>query len=69
MTDHQKYKALRHLILSAKFEAKGDAVVTMASLFVWYDSLEKIFEPKKEEMKIKPIENPIDNNKDENVDR
>lgn len=38
--DLKKYKAMRAVINSGKFEIKGDAIITVASLFDWFNKLE-----------------------------
>ena len=38
--DLKKYKAMKAIINSGKFEVKGDAVIAVASLFHWFNSLE-----------------------------
>lgn len=55
MIDKTKHAQLRRVISQASLNIKGDAVIQIASLLSWYDSLVK--EPPKPE--IKPIENPI----------
>ncbi len=65
MSNLKNFKTLQHILKSAKFDVKGDAILMMASAFSWFDKQEKIFAEmdKKEEMKIEPIEKPIKNEK------
>ena len=38
--DLDNYKMLRAVIKSGKFDLKGEAILKVASLFAWFDSLE-----------------------------
>lgn len=55
MIDKTKHAQLRRVISQANLTIKGDAIVQIASLLAWYDSL--VEKPPVSE--IKPIENPI----------
>ena len=37
--DLQKYKSLKGVIIQGDYKVKGDAILAMASLFEWYESL------------------------------
>lgn len=40
---HKKYLALKSVLKSGKFEIKGEAIVMVASLISWFDSVEHMF--------------------------
>ena len=42
--DLMKYKAMKAIINNGKYEIKGDAILTVASLLDWYSKLEKKIE-------------------------
>ena len=50
---YNKYRALKKVLEHAKHELKGDAIKSVASLFLWFDNLEEIFKPKPPEAKDK----------------
>ena len=51
----KNYKAFRQIVKQCKLEVKGEAIIMVAALFQWFDSLEsKMVEMDKVE--IKPIE-------------
>lgn len=59
--DEAKYKAFKKVLAKGKFEVQGEAVILMASLFNWFNSLDaKIIEKKVEQIK-KPKSGPIEN--------
>ena len=39
-SDLEKYRQLRAVLSQGKFDLQGNAVQKVASLFIWYDSLE-----------------------------
>ena len=55
----QKFKQLQMIIRSAQYDLKGDAITKVASLILWFDSLEERFKEKPKEIKIEPLEKPI----------
>jgi len=49
--DLAKYKAFKKVISMSKLELRGDAAISVASLFVWFNDLEqKIDDAIKQEM-------------------
>lgn len=58
--DLKFFKAFKQVIENGKFEAKGDAVITIASLFRWYESLgTRMVDHFKEAETPKKVEEPI----------
>lgn len=53
--DLKKYKAMKAVLHSGKFEVKGDAVIAVASLFDWFNKLENKIAVACE----KPLENAV----------
>lgn len=63
--DLLKYKQLKAIINSGKFDIKGDAVIMVASLFSWFNSLENKIKLAME----KPLENAVITPGTEDVDK
>lgn len=61
--DLAKYKAFKTVLEQGNFDIKGNATIAVASLFVWYNSLEKrIIEDvtkQTQELKLEEVKQPI----------
>lgn len=57
MSDLQNYRELKSVMRQASFNVKGEAIVKMAHLFKWFDSLESLFTPPPP--KVEPIEKKV----------